>query len=278
MNKIVIAVVVSLLAGFAVGAYIISAPKPKPVTVSSTDPGVYFDQSAATDDRIRALEAAVAEERNARQLLEEELLSLYDEIDRIGNEQQGTAEQGVAIIGQGRDAMEERIRQFRTANSPAGRADRLVEGGMSRARADWIVQREDELQLQALEAQFEARRSGEPIDRFDPRLNPDAALRADIGDIEYEKYLQANGRSTSVDVAYVFESSAGQSAGLQPGDQIVAYAGQRVFDSSGLNQQTMLGEPGQTVVVDILRDGMPMQVVMPRGPIGISTGRFRGRR
>jgi predicted metalloprotease with PDZ domain len=149
---------------------------------------------------------------------------------------------------------------------------------MSRARADWIVQREDELQLQALEAQFEARRSGEPIDRFDPRLNPDAALRADIGDIEYEKYLQANGRSTSVDVAYVFESSAGQSAGLQPGDQIVAYAGQRVFDSSGLNQQTMLGEPGQTVVVDILRDGMPMQVVMPRGPIGISTGRFRGRR
>jgi S1-C subfamily serine protease len=65
---------------------------------------------------------------------------------------------------------------------------------------------------------------------------------------------------------------------LQPGDEIVRYDGTRVFNISDLNRQTMLGEPGESVVVDITRDGMPMQVVMPRGPIGVSTGRFPGRR
>ncbi len=43
-----------------------------------------------------------------------------------------------------------------------------------------------------------------------------------------------------------------------------------------ITEATVTGEPGQTVVVDIMRDGLTMQVVMPRGPLGI-TGR-RGRR
>jgi hypothetical protein len=45
-----------------------------------------------------------------------------------------------------------------------------------------------------------------------------------------------------------------------------------------LTQQTMQGEPGESVVVDIVRDGAPMQIVLPRGPIGVATRRFsRGR-
>ena len=129
-----------------------------------------------------------------------------------------------------------------------------------------------------MQAQYEMRRSGEEFDRSDIRLNPEAALRAEIGDAEYEQFLAANGRQTSVVIGSVFESSPGQTAGLQSGDQIVAYSGQRVFDTSDLNRQIMQGEPGQNVVVDIVRDGIPMQVVMPRGPIGVMTGRGRGGR
>ncbi|MDH3339232.1 MAG: PDZ domain-containing protein, partial [Gammaproteobacteria bacterium] len=84
--------------------------------------------------------------------------------------------------------------------------------------------------------------------------------------------------STSVMVGSVIESSPGQRAGLQAGDLIIRYDGTRVFSTWELNQQTMQGEPGQSVVVDIVRDGMTMQVVLPRGPIGVSTGRLRGDR
>jgi hypothetical protein len=39
----------------------------------------------------------------------------------------------------------------------------------------------------------------------------------------------------------------------------------------------MGGDGEGTVVVDVLRDGAPMQIVLPRGPIGVEIGRGRGR-
>ncbi len=278
MNKTAIAVVISLLAGFAVGAYIISAPNPEPLAESRVRPGDYFDQSAAIDERIRALEAAVAEERNARQLLEEELQVLYAEIEEVGRERQASRELTVAEGQDIREVRRQRASQVSAANSSERRISRLIEAGFSPDRADWIVRREAELQMAAMQAQFEARRSGEPINRFDPAFNSTAALRTELGDVEYGQYLEASGRSTSVMVGSVIESSPGQRAGLQAGDRIVSYDGTRVFNTWELNQQTIRGEPGQSVVVDIVRDGMPMQVVLPRGPIGVSTGRFRSDR
>jgi len=278
MNKIVIAIAIGLPAGLAVAAYMISAPQPQPIATPSASSGDYFDQSAATEERIRALEAAVAEERNARQLLEEELQVLYAEIEELGNDRRGSNE---LLLAEGQDVREvrrQRAARAAAVNNADGRAARLVEAGFPPDRADWIVQRESELQMAAMQAQFEARRSGEPINRFDPAFNSTATLRAELGEAEYEQYLEANGRSTSVMVGSVIESSPGQRAGLQAGDQIVSYDGSRVFNTWELNQQTILGEPGQSVVVGIVRDGVPMQVVLPRGPIGVSTGRFQGRR
>ncbi len=278
VNKVIVAAAISLSAGLAVGAYLAGAPDSGPAAMPRVGGGDYFDQSAATEERIRALEAAVAEERNARQLLEEELQILFTEIEGLAGQRQEGPELLVAPGQDVRAAARQRAARVTAFNSPAGRAERLVEGGFSPDRADWIVRREDELQMAAMQAQFEARRSGEPINRFDPAFNPTGALRAEIGDAEYAQYLEANGRSTSVMVGSVIESSPGQRAGLQSGDEIVSYDGARVFNTWELNQQTIQGEPGQTVVVDIIRDGMPMQVVLPRGPIGVSTGRSRGRR
>jgi len=280
MNKNVIAIgVLFLVAGVAVAMYSFSTQRSERAAVISGYASDYFDQSAAIDDRIRALEAAVAEERNARQLLEDELQVLYEEIERLSDVRSANDardEEQVAAA-----EIRERIEVFRQRRSSQDGEDdaaRLVAAGFTPDRAAWIVQRESELQMEAMQARFDARRSGDPMDPFDSSLNSNSALRAEIGDAEYEQYLQANNRPTAVSVGSILESSPAQRVGLQPGDQIVSYDGSRVFDASDLNQQTMLGEPGESVVVDITRDGIPMQVVMPRGPIGVSTGRNRGRR
>ena len=278
MNRIAIATGISLFAGFALGAYVIGAREPTADAPVAADASRYFDQSAAIDERVRALEAAVAQERNARQLLEEELQALYAELEALDGQ---SADEEELLVAPGRDARairEQRAAMLAAENSPEGRAARLVKAGFSPDRADWIVRREAELQMAAMQAQFEARRAGQPLNRFDPAFNPEAALRAEIGDAEYEMYLDSNGRPTEVVIGSVIESSPGQRAGLRAGDRIVSYDGNRVFNTWELNQQTMQGEPGQSVVVDIIRDDMPMQVVLPRGPIGVSTGRFRGRR
>ncbi len=241
-------------------------------------PSNYFDQSAATEDRVLALEAAVAGERNARLLLEDELQALYDELDQIRSGSDEVSEERDAEVQLQREAMRERADRFRGGYTTQGRSERLIEAGFSPDRAEWLAQRESELLMDSMQAVFEARQAGERLDRSDSRLDPDAALRAEIGDTEYEQYLEANGRSTSVAVGTVLESSPGQRAGLQSGDQIVGYGGQRVFSYGELSERTMSAEPGQSVVVDIVRDGVPIQVVVDAGPIGISNRSFRGRR
>ena len=278
MNSRVVVIALTLVAVIAAAAVVFLVREPLPNESATTIPSNYFDQSAATEDRIFALEAAVAEERNARLLLEDELQALYGELDQVRSGSDAVSEERDAEIQQQRESMRERVDRFRAGDTTQGRSDRLVEAGFAPDRAEWIVQRESELQMDSMQAVFEARQSGERLDRSDSRLDPDNALRAEIGDTEYEQYLEANGRSTSVAVGTVLESSPGQRAGLQAGDEIVGYGGQRVFSYGELSERTMSAQPGQSVVVDIVRDGIPMQVVVDAGPIGISNRSTRGRR
>lgn len=278
MRKIYIAIAVSLVTGFSAAAIMLWPTQPQSIPGSSVDAGAYFDQSAATEQRIRALEAAVAEERNARQLLEEELLVLFAEIDSLREEpvQQDVRE---AVVAESRDAARaEFIRERRgTPRSAESRAMALTAAGFSSDRAAWILQREDELRIEAMQARFEAQRAGDMQAMFAANDLSESMLRAELGDLEYEQYLAAYNRPTTVAVGSVLESSPGQVAGLQVGDRIVRYDGQRVFSYADINEQQLQGEAGESVVVDILRDEIPMQIVMPRGPIGIQAGRFRGR-
>jgi hypothetical protein len=267
-----------LALGLGLGAWMLASQRPVPAPARQETPVAQFDPSAGVDERLGALEQALAEERDARQLLEEQVQVLQAEVSALTGER----EAGPASDPQGIERTEDVRARFETLRdrreSPEGRKDLLMEAGFAPDRAEWIVQREAELQMAAMQARFEARRSGEPLDPFDPAVNPERALREEIGDGEYEQYLAANGRPTSVAVNMVLDASPGQAAGLQVGDEILRYDGERVFNSFDLTSATMQGEPGESVVVDILREGSPMQVVMPRGPIGITTGgRFRPR-
>jgi hypothetical protein len=157
------------------------------------------------------------------------------------------------------------------------RAERLVNAGFSPDRADWINRRNAELRMQALEQEYRAARGGE---EFDARtvLSGEDALRAELGDSDYERYLEAIGRPTSIGVRNVLASSPAEQAGLLPGDEVIAYGGERVFDVEDLNRLTLDGEPGETVALDVMREGQPIQLYVPRGPIGIMGGGRFGRR
>lgn len=235
-----------------------------------------FDQDLPVGQRIAALERAVSDERLARQLLQEEVFYLTSELERLVGPAEfepsvptDASDTGEAVV----DADRRSDRRYR--NSAEGRKQRLVEAGFLPAQAEWILRREQELQMDALQARFDAERSGDPVDWTANRTMAADSLRAELGDAEYERYLDASGRSTNVAVSSVIESSPAQSAGLQPGDEIVRYDGERVFSMTDLTRQTMVGEPGETVVIDIMRNGNIMQVVMPRGPVGITGGRRR---
>lgn len=275
MKSVLIAVVLSAGAAFAAAGFYFSSGASTITGPGSPDTNT-FDPSQPLDARVDALERAVSDERLARQLLQDEVFYLTSELERL------SAPDGFDLPGpppalsdDDDEPVMSRSERRRQARTREGRMEQLVEAGFLPSQAEWITRREQELQMDALEARFEAERSGDDVDWMANRTMASDALREELGDDDYERYLAANNRSTKVAVSSVIESSPAQSAGLMPGDEIVRYDGERVFSMTDLTRQTMVGEPGQTVVVDIMRNGNLMQVVMPRGPVGITGGRRR---
>lgn len=269
MKTIVIAVILSASAAFAAATWVYSPARQTQPAASNMS----FDSGLPVDARIAALEQAVSQERMARQLLQEEVLYLTDELNGLmagaDPEPESRRDEQPEMTTEARREM------YARRNSPEGRAERLIEAGIDPGMAAWIVQREEELQMESLQARYEAGRSGNPADFYRDRMSSGDALREELGDANYERYLAANGRPTSVGVSSVIGSSPAQSAGLRPGDEITSYDGERVFSMTDITTVSMDGVAGQNVVVDIVRDGIPMQMVLPRGPLGITSSRRR---
>ena len=278
MNKFLLAIAASLAAGLAAGAWLLAPRNDDPAPPVAAAP-VSFDASAAVEDRIAALEAAVSEEREARRVLEDELIALYEELDTL----RAAADPGsvpppgfggsmnVVESGQAVSFSEDRSR----GPEEDYRRQAMIDAGFSPQRADYILERESALQYQQMQARYQARNAENPREAMRNMIDAETALRDELGEADYEKYLAASGQSTSVGGRNVMSSSPAAVAGLQPGDQIVRYDGERVYSQRDLMVRTWGGDGTGSVVVEVLRDGVPMQVTLPRGPIGIEIGRGR---
>ncbi len=268
MKKLIFAIGISLVVGFAAASWIeTSLVSLGTQQIDPSESGISsFDAAAPVEERIRALERAVIEEREVRQLLEVEILVLREEIEQRDAESSEPDEPALSAREERREAF--RARRF-GVRSTQGQVDRLVEAGFPADQAEWIVQREAELQMEGLQARYDAMRRNEEQGFVGRGFSQNSELRAELGDADYERYLTANGRSTSVGIGSVIPNSPAQDAGLQPGDQIVRYDGERVFSMMDMAGRIMRTEAEGNVIVDIERGGVPMQLVIPRGPLGV---------
>jgi hypothetical protein len=274
-NRTVFAVIFSLAAGFAAGAWTAKATPPTASQDDTVHAGGHFDAAAPLEERVAALETALAGERDARLVLEEQLHGLYAEIERFDSPEMTEL---LRSLTEGSEAREQdravqagrRERGTVMRDFQGMRAQRLVAGGFTEERAEQILALEDETRMEMLQAEYTARRNGETLDPWEWAAEYQAGLRGRLGDAEYEKYVAAQGGQTSVTVREVIGSSPANRAGLRPGDRILSYDGERVFGMNDLKSMAFSGDPGEDVIVDIERNGQRMQLVLPRGPLGIT--------
>jgi hypothetical protein len=230
--------------------------------------------------RLAAVEAALDVEILQRAALQERVAELGAQLEALGELPRMAAARaaggGPAMDPESFRANVRRTVQERDAESERRAIERLTAAGFPPDRAEWITQREEQLRMATLQAQYDATREGRTL-APGQALDAGSTLRSDLGDTDYERYLAATGRPTSVGVRDVLGSSPAEASGLAPGDEIVAYDGTRVFDMRELNALTLEGTAGESVVVDVRREGRTVRLVMPRGPIGITGGGFRGR-
>lgn len=111
----------------------------------------------------------------------------------------------------------------------AQRIHLLVAAGFEPVRAAELVGREAQLRREAAQREFAATGTVRALTGTAQRASQ-ATLRAELGDDEFERYRAALGRPTAVAVGGVGERSAAANAGLQSGDVVRAYDGERVFD------------------------------------------------
>ncbi len=154
------------------------------------------------------------------------------------------------------------------------RTDRLVAAGMDITTAELIQTRQNEYELQRLNLFDLAEREGwRESDRFSEQLEalteqrPD--LRDELGDSGYDRYLFESGRNNRVRVDSVIGGSAADLAGLQIGDVVLDYADSRIFSTRELQNATRGGSRGETITISVERQGQPLLIQVPRGPLGV---------
>ena len=276
LQKLAGLVAIALLVGLAVASWVTGGRHAADVT----DPVAGEGPRADAQERLIRLEQMVLEEREARFALEDRLAMLVEQLDALGvAEQRAAAEQETRQVGQAERLQETRSRDrsdwARDYNER--RVNRMVEHGLSEDEARYLLEQESAASYEAMRAAWEAQRDGQSFDPFGAQNNPQRILRESIGDAAYERYLEAQDQPTSVEVTQVLSDSPGERFGLEPGDRIARYNGERVFSVYDLRELTMQGNPGEDVVIEIVRDGVLMQLTLPAGPIGITGAGARAR-
>ena len=152
--------------------------------------------------------------------------------------------------------------------------DALVDAGIDRGQADYILQRQGELDMQRLELRDQAIREGNlggkqyidalrALDRNKPKL------RDEVGDDVYDRYLYAMGQHNRVVVTSVIPGSAADQAGIREGDMILNYGDSRVFTWPELRQATTEGYRGEYITLNVQRGQQILSMLVPRGPLGV---------
>ncbi len=282
LKKSLIALVL-VAAGAAAGVYTGNALNAPTGTFEA--PRSTVDQAEAPAPRIStgvdasqmydALAAILEQEVSERQRLEQEIEDLQATVSRLE-----TALQTASTSFSEATSTPTRQSPRRTARGRPGTGtrleQRLVEQGLDEERAAFIARRRDQLALERMYLQDRAAREGwANTSRFSEAwlaAQDRIALEGQLSDAEMDIYLRTTGQANRVTINNVLQTSPAEQAGLQPGDRLVSYDGQPVYNGAQLRAATRSGEPGEVVILTVERAGQEVQLTVPRGPLGVNIG------
>jgi membrane-associated protease RseP (regulator of RpoE activity) len=153
----------------------------------------------------------------------------------------------------------------------------LQAAGLDAATAEDIKRRGDQFAMTEMYLHDQATREGwvdtprfqEEMDAIEQQRT---SIRDEIGDDAYDRYLFAMGRTNRIIVNDVMFQSVAEEVGLEAGDLIVRYDDALLFAPDELVSQTHTGPAGETVTLEVVRDGKRLEVQVPRGPLGLRIG------
>jgi hypothetical protein len=173
--------------------------------------------------------------------------------------------------GRGAAARGHRFEGAQTQELPWFDRDALVDACGSTSVVADIEERWERFEMDKLYLGDAARRDGsirKPAYRT-KLAKLERNLRAEYGSESYDAFLYAVGKPNRIVVDHVIANSPADDAGLQQGDVVIRYDGERVFFAQEFKQATNRGVLGDLVLLDVMRNGEEVTLRLPRGPLGI---------
>lgn len=281
MNKRRAGALVAVAATLAVAGGALSMHFSSGTTETTAGSAPSESNPLSLEQRIAILERELRDSSRIQQ----QLLELVEELHRstAGESRSLHDEERNAIAptlhGDSRRHQEAQVRNRRAQQYRDSQLQRLIDAGMNPSRAQFVLEKTERFQFEHTKLSYQYRhladKSSEEALALRKQLeihsNPRQMFSHLLSPEEFELYLQANGGGQEVNINRIVPNTPAHNAGLQAGDRIVSYNGQRIFHMGDLRQQVYRVPPGKTVAVEIQRAGSNNRetIYVPSGPLGI---------
>ncbi len=270
---------VALAVGFALGAYATGDDTPSPPITAPTGPNVpsppsnpFFTQDSVTANEAQSLSGLAAqlhEEAARRERLEAQLLALQAKVQGIATQLQMSANSAPAATEHSIDNAAASLDDQPQVSEAA-----FIAAGFRQDQATELKRHVDQLALDRLFLRDRAMRedwlnSPRYRDELAKLAEKETSLRDQLGVSGYDRFLYATGEPNRLVIRSVMEGSPAQQAGLRGGDLLLSYDRARVFNWSELRAGLFAGNANEQVAVEVEREGQRLDVVLPRGPLGV---------
>lgn len=156
--------------------------------------------------------------------------------------------------------------------------ENLLKAGVTEMIAEDSINRMSQHEFLLLELQNHAKREGRQNSSgyFNERrklMQTIPSVRKAIGNDAYDRYLFQTSQNNRLTVKTVMTGSPARKLGLQNGDIILTYANEKVLTWRDLRELTAEGIVGEYVNLNILRNGKLQNILIPRGPLGVTLGK-----
>ena len=231
--------------------------------------------------RLELLASKLKAETDGRRRLEERLQVLATELAAL----RGSGHEALSVVVAKPEAVAAApsgiARPVSAAEGVTSMEHALVTAGVDATTATEIRRRRDDLSLSEIYLRDQATREGwlDTPDFAAKMAEIDrqrTSVRDEIGDEAYDRYLAALEQPNRVAVNEVMLESPAAAAGIHAGDVVLRYGETRIFAPSDLVTATRSGTAGETVRMEIIREGRRFDIEVPRGPLGVSIAASRG--
>ena len=273
MKSPLLIAILALLCGIAVGAYWVREPAlpaaadvaDRPAPTSRAQPA--NAGSSPGSDEIAELRSRLNQEIEARQRLQARLDQLSERVAGLSFEASFSETPPAVAESEPSD------RRAVDANQDWFDEQALLANGIDSSLARELREFYEQIEMQRLQLRDQSVREGWERSRLRDELRQlgesEQELRQRLGEPAYDAYLYASGRPNRVAVTSVLASAQAGQAGIQPGDLIRRYDNEPIYNWRDLRDATTGGNIGESIALEVERDGDVIEYYLSRGPLGI---------